>query len=181
MKVLIHSGHSGNKNVGASGTILEDVLNNDLATIIADIFEKGSWEVIRELENSQLTYDQIVAEANLSKADIFITVHNNASDNSEAKGFEVYYCLGSTRGKKLAEFIAGKLKYNGFIPHGEAVKDDSQTARKYIKMMHTTNMPCILLECCFITNEEDVEMILKMENKIKFCQSIFEGVKNYFI
>jgi N-acetylmuramoyl-L-alanine amidase len=93
-RIVIDPGHGGKDpgTVGAKGTE-EKAINLMMAQELADVLrEKDDYEVLlTRMDDSFIPLEQRAQLANKYKADLFISLHCNASLSSRMKGFEVYF------------------------------------------------------------------------------------------
>lgn len=92
--------------------------------------------------------------ANNFKAECFVSLHFNASDNPSARGLQVFYAKGSTKGQALANAVyeattCDKL-HTGV--HSDQTPEDGN---RRLAVLRYTKMPAILIEFGFITNDRD--------------------------
>lgn len=89
----------------------------------------------------------ICAKANAAKADMFISIHFNAS-NGSGHGVEVF----TYGGKEVpqARNILNNIVGLGYTNRG--IKDG-----KGLAVIKNTNAPAMLIECCFIDNAGDMD------------------------
>lgn len=116
--------------------------------------------------------------ANRVGADLFISIHNNASENFEASGTCVLYPgLANSGGygitsKELAQNIqnlmvkASGLKDRGIVESPEMV------------VLKRTVMPAVLLECAFVSNENDRKVLLNENKTDEIADAIYRGIIN---
>ena len=86
--------------------------------------------------------------ANRNKVDVFISIHFNAF-NGQANGTEVFAM--SDAGRKIAKPVLDEIIKLGFFNRG--VKNGS-----HLYVLRNTNMPGILIECCFIDSAKDMQL-----------------------
>ncbi|HVO32507.1 MAG TPA: N-acetylmuramoyl-L-alanine amidase, partial [Elusimicrobiota bacterium] len=93
-RVVIDPGHGG-KDPGAVGArgIEEKTLNLKMAQILADALrDRLGYEVLlTRTDDSFIPLEQRAQLANRYNADLFISIHCNASLSSKLRGFEVYF------------------------------------------------------------------------------------------
>ena len=93
-RIVIDPGHGGKDpgTVGAQGTE-EKAINLLMAKELADALrEKDGYEVLlTRMDDSFIPLERRSELANSNKADLFISLHCNASLSSRLKGFEVYF------------------------------------------------------------------------------------------
>lgn len=113
-----------------------------------------------------------VDDANRWRADLFISLHTNASDNSAASGSEaLVYRLGTTSADIGQALLRSIVQRTGLRNRG--VK-----ARPGLYVLRRTNMPAVLLELGFITNPGDAELMA--EEPGLFADAIYAGLRSYY-
>lgn len=97
--VVIDAGHGG-RDVGATGRrfrLREKNMNLSVAKKVGSILEKAGIRVIYTRKNDTFISLQRRADiANNAKADLFVSIHINASRSKSLSGFECYYLSEAT-------------------------------------------------------------------------------------
>jgi N-acetylmuramoyl-L-alanine amidase len=90
--VVIDAGHGG-KDPGAHGNgINEAELTLDVALRVKKLLEKENVEVVMTRDtNVFIPLEERTAIANREGADLFLSIHANASRNAQARGIETYF------------------------------------------------------------------------------------------
>lgn len=180
MKICIDAGHNySGYDTGAEGNGLRE---QDITFKIADklkrllnlteipvvMTRKGFEENLGKNSNDSLA--ERVSIANFCKCDLFVSIHCNSSPNKTAKGTETYIVGSGGEAEKIAEFVNAKIvKKLGLVNRG--VKE----ANFYV--LRKTQMPAILVETAFISNENDALML--KEHYDGFAEAIYEGLCKY--
>ncbi len=177
MKIYLDAGHGG-KDPGAVGYLDEDSTNLAIVLQLGKELQKNGHKVQYSRTKDEFkTISFRIADANTSGSDYFVSIHNN-SGSSVANGFEIIYCQGSKRGKALAQMVYDNVVLNMKMK-GRGIKMDSETPRGRLGVLRDTKMPAILLECGFVTNEQEAKK-LKDESYIKeMCELIVRGLEEY--
>lgn len=92
-KVVIDPGHGGSEDgaIGPAGTKEKDLVL-DMARRLAALLRAGGFEVVLSREgDTDLGLDERAAIANRARADLFISLHANASRSSKARGAETFF------------------------------------------------------------------------------------------
>ncbi len=114
-----------------------------------------------------------VNEANSWGADIFISLHNNASENSAASGNEALtYSPSSTVANELAEDILEELTLT------TGLRNRGIVYRPGLYVLKKTKMPAVLVEMGFISNPYDAELL--SESPYLFATGIYRGILKYY-
>jgi len=182
MKVCIDPGHGGSQPgaVGYFGTKEKDI-TLQVALQLRDVLKTAGVDVVmtRESDKDVRTAKQsneLQARcdvANNSKADVFISIHCNASNDSSAHGTETWYYPKDAKSKTLAQFIQTELvKQIGLRDRG--VKQGNYYVTRY------TKMPAVLVELAFISNPEEEVLLRNKAFQRKCAVGIANGILLFF-
>lgn len=94
-----------------------------------------------------------------------VSIHFNSFGVKSANGTEVL--IYSDKARVLAQNIADEIGKLGYLKRGGGVKN-----RKDLRYLRTSPNPAVLVECCFVTNAEDV----KKYNADTMAQAIANGI-----
>ncbi|HAL30189.1 MAG TPA: hypothetical protein DCP20_05685 [Coriobacteriia bacterium] len=111
--------------------------------------------------------------ANAAGADIFISIHNNASITSAAQGYETYSAAEDRLGATLATFVHREVI--DAIPLRDR---GAKTTGFYV--IRWSHMPAILAECGFLSNASDRAYITSASGQATIARAIADGVDGYF-
>lgn len=115
------------------------------------------------------------AASNAFKADVCMDIHINAGGGD---GSEVYYSHVSPNGKKLAQSIVDATLAIRQNTRGIKTRvDDDGT--DYFGMIRMTDAPAVLVECAFIDNATDIQIINTEAKRKAFGYAIADGVAKY--
>ncbi len=114
--------------------------------------------------------------ANDAKADLFVSVHNNAFTNEKPNGTCVLYSgINPNEGygissKELAQNIQTHMV------QATGLFDRGIVARPNIVVLRETAMPAALIECAFITNPDDQKVLLSDKKLSDMAEAISIGI-----
>ena len=177
MKVFINPGHAPNGNPDPGAVNGETGLREcDVALAVGESAESylNAAGVETELLQSDSLYD-ICEAANSSDADIFVSIHCNAAEAEEANGTETWACAGSYRGSVLASCIQSQL-VDALDITDRGVKIATPGVNGLYVLTHT-DMPAVLVELAFITNDKDCRMLIDQQDEM--ARAIARGVTDY--
>ncbi len=189
--VVIDPGHGGTDpgKVGVNGAKEKDV-NLAISMELKNILQKNGFEVIltRE-EDVQLSEGgkfsklgdlnarcKIINDAYKANADtILISIHQNSFTKESVHGAQSFYYSHSPKSKMLAEQIQERLNKEINVD-----KPKKSKANDSYYMLINSDCPGIIVECGFLSNEEETIKLVSREYQKKLAEIINMGVKMYF-
>ncbi|MCJ8280163.1 MAG: N-acetylmuramoyl-L-alanine amidase [Rivularia sp. ALOHA_DT_140] len=155
----IDIGHNCPPDTGAvSGRHREDVYTKQVGElVIKQLKQRGHRAVsvtprrafgARTRDRIMNSLRQRARNANRLRVDYFVSIHFNAAANRRASGSEVFVYNYHSSARTLAQEVLNRIIALGF--RNRKVKTGNFAVLKY------TNMPAILVECCFLTSTEDM-------------------------
>lgn len=178
MKVFINPGHA----IGLDPGAVNNNYNVTEAEIAADVGAMAT-EYLREAgvdvmimqsdnlcgEDGYSAYYSVCETANRWKADLFVSVHCNAA-SSLAQGAETFAYNQFSKGNQLAYRIQSQ------IINSLDVLDRGVKYANFI-VLNKTDMPAVLVEMGFITNEHDVQLLMNKQDD--YARAIARGITDY--
>lgn len=173
--VFLDPGHGGRDPgaIGLDGTP-EKELNLKISLLLRDELVKRGYRVImsRETDVTVDLYDR-PEMANASGADIFVSIHNNAYYQRE-HGTEIYWYNSNPGSPKLARAVQRAMR-EGIGLFDRGVKNHES----FVVIKYTT-MPAILVEIAFVTNPEEIKLLVDPEFQLRAARAIARGIDLYF-
>ena len=125
MKVFVNPGHMPKVDPGAIG--VNGTKEAEIALTVGKKVAKYLTEAGLEVQLFQNdSLEQICDEANFWGADLFLSIHFNASENRMANGTETWYCYGSEDGEFFAKCLQEQLVEA--LPVGDRIYRDWETS-----------------------------------------------------
>ena len=174
MKIFLNPGHSplGKPDPGCvnpeSGRRECDVARS-ISERVKKYLEDVNYEV-KMLQSDSLW--EICQSANEWGADLFVSIHCNASATRNARGTETWYWYGSNSGRILATCINSEILslVKGLWNRG--------TKEGGLYVTKATSMPAVLVETAFLDNNDDDYLLVTDEDN--FARGIARGITDYF-
>ena len=114
-----------------------------------------------------------VNQANSWPADLFISLHNNAAENSNATGNEaLVYGPGATVANAIATQILEQLTLT------TGLRNRGIVYRPGLYVLKETEMPAVLVEMGFISNSYDADLLAN--SPYLFATGIYRGILKYY-
>ena len=188
--IILDAGHGGeDPGAVADGGIYEKDLNLQIALEIGRILEEKGYIVVYTRTDDKLLYKEEENVKGIRKisdlknrckfadrypGSIFVSIHMNSFGSSKYSGLQVYYSLDNQQSLSLANSVQ------------ERVVNDIQNSNKRVTkpgkdmyiLEHISN-PAILIECGFITNQEELKKLSEKEYQKQLSFSIVCGIIDY--
>lgn len=157
---------------------VQNLLEQSGATVI---LTRSDENAIYDIDSKTLRQKKIsdihnrVKIGNESSADIFVSIHLNKIPQQQYWGWQTFYKPESTEGQKLASSIQNSLnasiqKENTRVP----MKIDNVYIIKHVEI------PTTIVECGFLSNQEEEQLLLTDEYQNKLAWGIYTGIMDYF-
>ena len=183
-KIVIDPGHGG-MDIGASiNNIYESDIVLEISFKIKEIFEEYGYFVILTRESKDALCDgKFIKKEDLNKridiinnsnASVFISVHLNKFNISKYSGAQVFYSLSNSNNYILANEIQYSLKK--ILGNTDRVTKGKHS--NYI--LNRINIPGCLVECGFMSNNDELKLLLDEGYQYKIAKALLFGVNNYF-
>jgi N-acetylmuramoyl-L-alanine amidase len=174
--VVLDPGHGGSDPGAVAGKVQEKDLNLQVAKILKGMLDEAGLTVY--MTRSEDKYVGLYTRADIANhlgADLFVSIHHNASPNTSAQGLmTLYYPTSSSKqkmnGQKLAEIIQKNLLKElktrdwGIIP------------RPNLVVTRETKMPAVIAELGFITNKAELERLVTYQFQKQAAQALYAGI-----
>lgn len=182
-KIYIDQGHNPvNPNAGAEGNGLreQDIVYTIGREVASLLRSNNNFEVrlSRPDASTQLGGSNLGSlaargtDANSWGADIFISLHTNASSEASATGSEALVYAQPSAASRLGGYILER------ITRLTGLRDRGIITRSGLYVLRKTRMPAVLLELGFITNSNDARLL--SEEPELFAEAIYNGILQFY-
>ena len=184
-------GH-GTPDEGASSDegITEASINLKIALKVQDLLEEAGSTVILTRSDENGIYEEKsntlremkvsdiknrVKMGNESSADIFVSIHLNKITQQKYWGWQTFFKKGNEESKKLAEALQNGLNQT-------IQKENKRESLKIenIYIVDHVEIPITIVECGFLSNEEEEKLLQTEEYQNKLAWGIYVGIMDYF-
>lgn len=181
--IVIDAGHGGFDPgaVSVRGT-KEAEINLYIALKLQRLLEtRGATVVMTRTEQKALASTkrddmrkriQIIRESN---ADIAISIHLNKFKQPQYFGAQTFYMSGSNEGEMLAQNIQRQL----IAVLGRGNRREIKPVTDFL-ILKAGNMPTALVECGFLSNPEEEQLLLTDQYQELIAWAILSGILDYF-
>ena len=190
--IILDAGH-GTPDGGAvsnDGLTIESELNLEIVLKLQKLLESSGCTVIltRSDENGIYESDantirkQKISDmknrvliANNSNAELFVSIHMNKLEQIQYSGWQTFYKNNDSTSKDIAQTI--QLSLNHFM------KKENKREIKSISGIYLTKhveIPLVLIECGFLSNIEETQLLKNETYQNELAWSIYMGLMDYF-
>ena len=172
-KVFIGVGHGGSDPGAVANNTKEKDLNLSIAKACRDELVKYGVEVKTSRtkdENDPLSEE--IRECNSFSPDLAVDIHCNAGGGD---GAEVFHHHGGGIGKTLATNILDEIIKIGQNSRGAKTRKNS-SGNDYYGFIRETSCPSVIVECAFVDNATDLEILATEGKRKSMGQAIAKGI-----
>lgn len=189
--IVLDAGH-GSPDGGAESAngVHEDDINLAITLKVQNLLEQSGATVILTRSDENGIYDldkktlrekkvsdiqNRVKIGNESSADIFISIHLNKIPQSQYWGWQTFYRKEDAESKKIADSIQNSLKTTI-----QRENDRVALGIDNIYIVKNVNIPIGIVECGFLSNPEEEQLLQQEEYQDKLAWGIYTGIMDYF-
>jgi N-acetylmuramoyl-L-alanine amidase len=205
--VVVDAGHGG-KDPGAIGPtqLQEKTVTLEIAQQLAAILAQdlGCKVILTRSDDTFIPLHERPEIANRAQADLFVSIHANASPDRKATGSQVFVYNREASSHKAAEVARFENKDANYL---EIIKDDlrssvhevdsitvagligqevgkglaetRQIERAPFYVLAKSHMPSVLVETAFISNAEEERKLRQKDFCLKMARAIGNGLQEY--
>lgn len=174
--IVVDPGH-GAKDPGAVNSkvgIHEKTLNLQISEKFAARLKQEGYNVTTTRDTDVfIELVQRAATANDSDADLFISIHHNATGSTAANGIETLY-YPSEDNKALAQIFQTEMV------NASGAANRRIIPRSNLAVLNRTKMPATLLELGYMTNAAEVANLMDDAYQNKMVEGMVNAVNKYF-
>ena len=112
---------------------------------------------------------------NSSEADVFVSIHLNKIPQQQYWGWQTFYKKNNENSKRLAQSIQQGLN--------ETIQKENKRESLKIENIYIIDhveIPTAIVECGFLSNPEEKDLLQKEEYQDKLAWGIYIGIMDYF-
>lgn len=172
-KVFLGVGHGGTDSGAVGNGFKEKDLNLSIALACNEVLTRhGVTVMMSRTKDENDSISEEIRECNAFKPDLAIDIHNNAGGGDGAECF--YHHLGG-KGKTLAENILTEIVKIGQNSRGTKTRVNS-SGKDYYAFIRETTAPAIIVECAFIDNSTDIQILNTKDKQMSMGTAIAKGI-----
>lgn len=206
--IVIDPGHGGHDTgtIGPAGVAEKDVVLDIARRLRASLrAELPGVEIVLTRDSDRfVSLEERTAIANSRNADLFISIHANASQSSSASGIETYvpdpnalqaenekrakqsnqvyasvsFASQVSQSRALAGYVQGSL-VRGVSARSPASAKDRGIKHASFAVLRGAQMPSILAEVSFVSNPDDENRLRTPAFRQRIASSLTSGIRGY--
>lgn len=189
-KIIIDAGHGGEDGGASVGDVLEKDINLRIALILRDMLTANGFDVTMVRDSDISVYSDgadSLSEKKTSdlynRVDLFnkdennlvVSIHQNKFDNAKYSGAQVFYSKNHSESQELAEKIRNAVVLLLQPDNTRELKP----ATKDIFILDKATVPAVIVECGFLSNDEEREKLITTDYQKKMAYAIMLGITDY--
>ncbi len=175
--IFLDAGHGGADEGCARAGVAEKDINLAIAKLVKSKLEALGYQVIMAREDdTYIEKEERVKRANECQADIYVSIHQNASEDTGVYGMEVWYEGNDEMrdNKRLAQLIQQQtVKQTGALER--ELRGDAD-----FHVTGSTTMSACLIETGFLSNAVERNKLTTEEYQEQIAEGIVQGIDYYF-
>jgi N-acetylmuramoyl-L-alanine amidase len=188
--IILDAGHGGeDPGTSTKNGILEKNLNLEIVLILGQMLMDKGYTVVYTRTEDKLLYgpdENIKGIRKISDLKnrckiaseypnaIFVSIHMNSFGSSKYSGLQVYYSSSSKESEDLANSIQSQVKKELQPENNRKIKPG-----KDIYVLENIDNTAVLIECGFLSNQEEAQKLSEKEYQKILCFSIICGIIEY--
>lgn len=182
--IIIDPGHGGKDPGSISDNTYESTINLEISKYLEyELAKVGATVILTREEDYDLSspnvkwrkksdFDNRITLINNSKANMYLSIHLNYLEDTRYDGPQVFY--NNDENKIIAKFIQEEL--NKELENDREIKKIPTRTYMYSKL----TIPGVLIECGFLSNYKEKELLKTPEYQQKLAKIITKGIINYY-
>lgn len=182
--IIIDPGHGGKDPGTSNGSVKESEINLSISKYLElELTKVGATTILTRDGDYDLStpnakwrkksdFDNRINLINESKADMYLSIHLNYLGDSSYSGAQVFY--NNEENKEIAMVIQDEL--NKKLGSNREIKKIPSKTYMYDKL----TIPGVLIECGFLSNYKEKELLTSSDYQQKIAQVIKDALINYY-
>ena len=185
--IIIDAGHGGEDPGAVANGLVEKYLNLEIAKMINEMLKANGYKTHLTRVDDRLLYN--IGEENRKKhfdirnrikiasefnEAVFVSVHMNKFPAEYCKGLQTFYNNENESGKLLAELIQKNVRKLQTDNH-RVIADGKES----IYLLEKLEIPATLIECGFLSNSEEANLLNNDNYKLSLTMSIYCGIADF--
>lgn len=187
--IVIDAGHGGEDGGAVANNVIEKDINLKIAQDLSDMLISNGFEVVmtRRDDKSINTSGETLRERKVSDMknrlkifdssnnNVVVSIHQNKFTDSKYSGTQIFYSPNNADSALLAESIRESVVTLIQPQNDRACKQ----AGNEIYLLYNTKSPAVIVECGFLSNKNESNLLNNNDYQKQVAWSIFFGILSY--
>ncbi len=188
--IVIDAGHGGEDGGAGANGVLEKDVNLAIALRLRDMLTAGGYKVVMTRDSDVSIYDSSASTTrekkvsdlnnrvkiiNGSSDNILVSIHQNKFEQSKYSGAQIFYSQNDPKSFRLAEEI--RRSVTGMLQPEN--KRELKPAEKNIFILSKAEVPAVIVECGFLSNEDEAARLADEDYQKQMAFAVFCGIEGY--
>lgn len=190
--IIVDAGHGGFDGgaVGINDAIEKDI-NLSIALMLKDMLLLAGFDVVMTREDDiSLNDSELTKISDKKTSDIknrmtlieeysnspVVLVHQNHFTEEKYSGAQMFYGHLNNESEKLAQTLQTTIRCYLQPENTREIKESTSS----VYLLHNSSNPIVLVECGFLSNYDEAQLLITTEYQQKMAFSIFAGIVNYY-
>lgn len=186
--IVIDAGHGGRDGgkIGVNGALEKDV-NLAITFLVKAELEKQGFQVILTRDSDDGLYSEDTSNKKMedlnNRAQIIeetnplfiVSIHQNSFQQENVCGAQVFYYAGSEKSEALARAIQEQIVEDLQPENHREIK-----ANDNYYLLRKVSQPMVIVECGFLSNNNEAANLINPEYQQKMAESIAAGIVDFY-
>ncbi len=182
-KIVIDAGHGGMDTGAFRGDVYESEITLKIALKLEEVLESNGYSVLMTRNDmNALCKDKFIKKEdmdnrlnviNSANTLLGVSIHLNEFGIKKYHGAQVFYSNSISESYDLALNIQKSLQY--YLKN----TDRSIVKRDNVYLLNRASIPFCIVECGFMSNDEEFELLVSDAYQYKMANVIFYGIEEY--
>lgn len=179
IEVLLDPGHGGKDTGSLEADEPEKDINLRVALLVEQKLKDAGISVAMTRDTDKtVSLDDRVRMANEGDAAVFVSIHQNSYDkDSGIRGIETWFHSLKSQGGQESEVLASLIQSS--VAQTPGIKSRGAVPDADLKVLRETNMAACLIECGYLTNPTDRNLIRDTDFQEQLAGYIADGIIQY--
>ena len=193
VRVVIDAGHGGEDGGTSGGGLTEKDVNLAVAQSLYDILSAAGVECVMTRTDDRLLYDAYgdlsdytgrkkvydlrnrLRIANEHDGAVFVSIHMNFFSSKKYSGLQVWYSPNDKSSQTMANLVQSTVR-NYLQPDNDR---ETKRAGSSIYLLNRIKSPAILVECGFLSNDDECARLADPAYRQKLALAMSEGILEF--
>lgn len=174
--IVLDAGHGGEDPGTLWESTYEKNINLEITTKLEKILQRKGYSVIMTRNNdTAVSLESRIQLAENSRADVFVSIHQNALENDTVtNGIEVYCNENSNQNSSALAFAVQRA-----VIQATGATDLGADSFSNFYVVRENSVPACLIETGFLTSSMERSLLLSEEYQQKIASGIADGIHEY--